>query len=75
MLPAGDISVGEALEKNSKQRNSHESSGQLLDGSCIFYHLFHPIVRPYTPAALPEVISDYFGGNKDQEEEALGMFT
>ena len=47
MLPAGDISVGEALE-NSKQRNSHESSGQLLDGSRIFYHLFHCIVRPYT---------------------------
>ena len=48
MLSAGDISVGEALEKNSKEQNLRKSSGQLLDCNRIFYRIFHHIVGPCT---------------------------
>ena len=41
MIPAGDVLVGEALKKNSKEQNLLESSGQLLHCSHIFYCTFH----------------------------------
>ena len=44
MSSAEDISVDEALEKNSEKRNSCESSRQLLDCNHIVYRLFHCIV-------------------------------
>ena len=40
MSEAEYISVDEALEKNSQERNSYESSGQLLVCSHIFYRNF-----------------------------------
>ena len=44
MLSVEDIKVDE----DSEGRNWHETSGQLLDGSLMFYQIFHCIVGPCT---------------------------
>ena len=48
MSQAEYISVDETLEKNNQERNSRESSGQLLVCSRIFYRIFHRVVGPCT---------------------------